>query len=94
MKIGNYLKLKEDFNLMKNLLFQSKDGDIFKEFYDFPVILNSLNNKIANNSKGFYVFLRDSFDIEEKKKEFSSFRTEDFFNKFCYLERKFKDNLN
>jgi hypothetical protein len=90
MRIGNFLKLKEDFYLFKNLIFQSKDNEIFKEFYEFPVIINSLENNIKNNEKGFYLFLRDSFNTKEEEKEISYYHNEDFLNKYSYLEKKFK----
>ena len=51
MDICHYLCLIEDVNLMKNLIFDENEINIFNCFHDIRKILNAINPSDENISK-------------------------------------------
>jgi hypothetical protein len=66
IEIKSYLRIKEDFLIMKELLFDAQDRDIFDNPYDFEEIYKSVKNTDANyiEEKGLATFWKKSFIIE------------------------------
>lgn len=60
MEIKSYLRVKEDFIILKELLFDSKDLDLFSKALDFRDILNTVKEENIN-MEGIAGYIKRSF---------------------------------
>lgn len=90
MEIKSYLRMKEDLHLVKELLFDQEDKEIFNNPYDFKEIYFSLKDK--NSDPTVSEFLKKSFARSVTMKQSSNPKNKPrlsrFSQKFLKLEGK------
>lgn len=89
IEIKSYLRIKEDFLIMKEILFDAKDREIFNNPYDFEEIYYSVKETSVNekNENIMSNFWKKSFNVGPNKAKNSNRRASKVATKFS---EKFK----
>ena len=82
MEISSYLRLIEDVNIMKNLIFNEKEISIFNSYHDLNQILNATDLKL-NELSDKKVSRRIPSNYDLKQNKFEDLSTKYYKNSFC-----------
>ena len=89
MEIQSYIRIKEDMHILKELLFDSNEMEMFSKPFEFKEIYESVKNK--GGSKGISEYLKKSFStliMEKSKKNEKDVKS--FENKFEHYKEKIR----
>ncbi len=86
IEIKSYLRLKEDILIMKEIIFDPKDKEIFNDPYDFEEIYYSIKGKEKGDHR-MNTFWKTSFVMQDNPLRKSKTKTANVMSKFT---EKFK----